>query len=122
MGGTLILKKERNKYRYMLEDEKGNAVMRGAFIGEKDKAEFYMKMISESETLENNLAPMQGPDGKWVFKGFYHAVGEGARDTNVTDAVPLGFSVESYATEAEMEKARKAAIEAAKGCAIKDES
>lgn len=122
MSGTVVLKKERNKYRYMLQDEKGTVVMKGAFIGEKEKAEAYIKMMQEADSIDDNLAPMKGPDGKWIFKGFFHACGEGARDTNVTDAVPLGFSPDKYDTEEAMEKARQAAIDAAKGSRYEDES
>ncbi|NHM16766.1 hypothetical protein GMI69_08895 [Eggerthellaceae bacterium zg-887] len=122
MSGTVRLKQERKKYRYMLEDEAGNVVMKGAFIGEKEKAESYIKLITDSESLEDYTALMKGPDGKWIFKGFFFSVGSGSSDTNVSDAVPLGFSPDKYDTEEEAEKARQVAIEAAKGSTYVDES
>lgn len=121
MSGTVRLKLERKKYRYMLEDEAGNVVMKGAFIGEKAKAESYIKVIQE-EALEDYTAVMQGPDGKWIFKGFFFSVAAGASDLNVSDSVPLGFSPDKYDTEEEAEAARQTAIAVGKGAAFVDES
>ena len=121
MSGKIRLKVERKKYRYMLEDEAGNVVMRGAFIGEKFKAENYIKVIQE-ENLEDYTAVMQGPDKKWIFKGFFFSVAAGASDLNVSDSVPLGFSPDKYDTEEEAEAARQLAIATAKGAEYVDET
>ena len=122
MSGTVRLKLERKKYRYMLEDEAGNVVMKGAFIGEKEKAESYIKLITGSESLEDYTKVLKGPDGKYIFKGFFFSVGAGSSDANVSDSVALGFSPDKYDTEEEAEKARQACIEAAKGSKYVDES
>ena len=121
MSGSVRLKMERKKYRYMLEDEAGNVVMKGAFIGEKEKAESYIKIIKEKD-LADYTALMKGPDGKWIFKGFPFSVAAGASDLNISDSVPLGFSPDKYDTEEEAEAARQAAIAAAKDVQYVDEA
>jgi hypothetical protein len=122
MSGTIVLKKERGKYRYTLQDEKGAIAMKGAFFGEKEKVLTYIKMMQSADSIDENLTPLKGPDGKWAFKGFFHSCGEGARDTNITDAVPLGYSPTTYDKEEDMEKARQVAIKVARGADFKDES
>jgi len=121
MSGTVRLKTERNKFRYVLEDKTGKVVMNGAFIGEKEKAESYIKRITD-DPLEDYTALMKGPDGKWIFKGFFFSVAAGASDLNVSDSVPLGFSPSKYDTEEEAQAARQAAIAAAKGSVYVDET
>jgi hypothetical protein len=92
------------------------------FIGEKEKAEAYVKLITESESLADNLATVKGPDGKWIFKGFFFGVGAGQSDTNVSDAAALGFSPDKYDTEEDAIKAMQNVIEVAKGSKYVDET
>jgi hypothetical protein len=120
VSGTFVLKSEKNRYRYTLEDEKGEVLFTGPFIGKKEKALAYIDAMQTADSLTDNFSEIVGPDGSHVFRGDLHTAKEGEKGS-ISDATPLGFSAK-FKTAADMEKALKATVKAAKGAALKDET
>ena len=117
--GKLILKSERGRYRFYLNDDGGTTVFTGSFIAEKEKAMMYVGVV-QSDSFESHLQHERGPDGRWILKGFVRQTREGEKG-DISDAIPLGFS-QVFATEAELDDALKAIIDVAKAAEFVDES
>ena len=120
MSGTFVLKSEKGRYRFILQDEGGKELFKGTLLTEKDRVVKYMDMMRESDDLTNNLQALVGPDGSHYFRGELHTSKEGQKGVNA-DGTPLGFSA-TFKSEKEMEEVRQAVIKAAKGAAVKDET
>ena len=115
----LVLKSERGRYRFYLNDDAGEAVFTGSFIAEKDKALMYCGVV-QSDSFESHLQHERGPDGRWILKGFVRQTREGEKG-DISDAIPLGFS-KVFATEAELDGALAEIIKVAKAAEFVDES
>lgn len=120
MSGKFVLKKERGRFRYILSDEKGNAVFSGPFLIEKSKALLFLDVMTTVDSFADHLAPTKGPDGKWILRGELHSSREG-EEGNKSDGTPLGFS-QTFGSEEELEKARKNIVKLMKGAEVVDES
>jgi uncharacterized protein YegP (UPF0339 family) len=120
MSGKFVLKKERGRFRYYLEDENGAVFFSSPFLINKELAMTFIDKMRNADTIINNLAPLKGPDKKWVFRGEVHTSREGEKG-NVTDDTPMGFSA-TYDTEQEMEKARQTVVKLAKNAEVVDET
>ena len=116
----IVLKSERGRFRYYLNDDAGNEVFFGPYIIQKDLAETYIQNIITIDDLTNHIQSISGPDGKWVFRVSLHATREGEKGL-ISDAIPMGFSPK-FATQAEADKAAKAFVKVAKGAEFVDES
>ena len=119
MGASLVLKSERGRFRFYLNDADGKAVFTGSFIAEKDKALMYCGVM-QSDALESHLQHERGPDGRWILKGFVRQTREGEKG-DISDAIPLGFST-IFDTEAELDAALKNIIDVAKVAEFIDET
>lgn len=120
MSGKFVLKNERNRYRFTLQDEKGTILFTSPFLGQKERALSFIKIMSETKDIENHFAPVKGPDGTWALRGEIHSSKEGEKG-NWSDGTPLGFSP-SFKKESDLEKARQQIVDAAKGGELVDES
>lgn len=120
MSGRLVLKSERAKYRYYLNDDKGKVIFTGPFVANKELAESYIKKLTTLETLADHLQIKRGPDGKWVVRGEIQTAREGEKGA-IAPATPLGYSP-TFGSEEDAEKAKKEILKLAKGAKVEDES
>jgi len=120
MSAKIVLKNERGRFRYYVNDEKGNVMLSGAFIIQKDLALSYVEKLTGAKDLANHIQAQKGPDGKWVFRCELHASREGEKG-NISDSIPLGFSGK-FDSEADANKAAAEFVKAVKGAEFVDES
>lgn len=120
MSAKIVLKNERGRFRYYLNDEKGNTLLSGPYIIQKDLALSYIEKLTKTDNLENHVQAQKGPDGSWVFRCELHASREGEKG-NISDSLPLGFSGK-FDEEAAMKKAMKEFTKSAKGAELVDET
>lgn len=120
MSGTIVLKNERGKFRYYLNDDKGNTVFTGPFVSNKELAVSYIEKLTTLDTLADHLQLMKGPDGSWVLRGEVQTAREGEKGA-IAPATPLGFSP-TFEKEADAVKARDNIVKLAKGATTKDEA
>ena len=120
MSAKIVLKSERGRFRYYVNDDAGNVVLSGPFITSKELAVSYVEKIVNAEDLANHIQAQKGPDGKWVFRCELHASREGEKG-QISDSIPLGFGSKSD-SEADCQKSADVFVKAAKGAEFVDET
>lgn len=128
MSGTIVLKKERSKYRYYVQDEAGEVVFTSPFLGAKDRALELINAIIKNDHFETNLQPIQGRDGSWVVRGELNQSREGEKNYSNTvfangmgDGIKLGYS-KALQDESEVQETIEEIVAASSGAGFIDET
>lgn len=120
--GKIIIKKERSRYRFELQDASGEVIFKGSINSTKAAVERQINLMKEfGDDLPNHFQAVEGRiDNTWVIRGEEHSAREGEQG-RCGDAIPLGFGTVTGAKD-EVLASRDAIVEALKDAEIVDET